>query len=129
MNLYDNDAYRDTFMEGVYDLLEDDPTNERANAIIELFDKAPSVTIPENEPLTQTDLDKMDYDKVWIDYGNENCGEWALVVGGRIYSIDTLEGCGMEDIFRDEVKGETLDYPTGKYTVYRRPPEGEVDRT
>lgn len=51
MRLYDNEAYRDTFMQGVYGLLEDDPTNERANAIIELFDSAPAVTLP-NEPLT-----------------------------------------------------------------------------
>ena len=38
MKLYDNDAYRDEFMEGVYSLLNDDPTWNRANAIIDLFD-------------------------------------------------------------------------------------------
>lgn len=52
MNLYDNDAYRDAFMEGVYDILEDDPTNDRANAIIELFDSAPSVQQTGSKPLT-----------------------------------------------------------------------------
>ena len=85
---------------------------------------APTLT-PPNEPLTQADLDSMDYDKVWIDYGDD--GEWALVVNGRIYCLAVLEGAGFEDILRDEVGGETMDSPTGTYTVYRRPPEGEED--
>ena len=80
---------------------------------------------PPNEPLTQSDLDVMDYDKVWIDYGDN--GEWALVVSGRIYALAVLEGAGFEDILRDEVGGETMDRPSGNYTVYRRPPEGEED--
>ena len=63
----------------------------------------------------------MDYDKVWIDYGDD--GEWALVVSGRIYALAVLEGTGFEDILRDEVGGETMDRPSGDYTVYRRPPE------
>ena len=82
----------------------------------------PTLT-PTNEPLTQADLDSMDYDKVWIDYGDD--GEWALVVSGRIYSLAVLEGAGFEDILRDEVDGETMDRPSGDYAVYRRPPEGE----
>ena len=80
---------------------------------------------PPNEPLTQADLDSMDCDKVWIDYGDD--GEWALVVNGRIYCLTVLEGAGFENILRDEVGGETMDSPTGTYTVYRRPPEGEED--
>lgn len=74
-----------------------------------------------NEPLTQADLDSMDYDKVWIDYGDD--GEWALVVNGRIYCLAVLEGAGFEDILREELGGETLDRPSGDYTVYRRPTE------
>ena len=84
----------------------------------------PTLT-PPNEPLTQADLDAMDYDKVWLDYGGD--GEWALVVSGRIYALAVLEGAGFEDILRDEVDGETMDRPSGNYTVYRRPPEGEED--
>ena len=80
----------------------------------------PTLT-PQNEPLTQADLDSMDYDKVWIDYGDD--GEWALVVSGRIYALAVLEGTGFEDILRDEVGGETMDRPSGDYTVYRRPTE------
>ena len=74
-----------------------------------------------NEALTQADLDSMDYDKVWIDY-EDGAGEWALVCNGYIYSIDTLEGAGLD--FVDYMRGERLE-PHG-YKVYRRPPEGEA---
>ena len=77
---------------------------------------------PPNEPLTQADLDGMDYDKVWIDY-EDGTGEWAIVCRGYIYSIDTLEGAGFD--FKDYMKGEKLE-PHG-YKAYRRPPEGEED--
>ena len=77
---------------------------------------------PPNEPLTQADLDSMDYDKVWIDY-EDGTGEWALVCRGYIYSIDTLEGAGLD--FGEYMKGEMLE-PHG-YKVYRRPLEGEED--
>ena len=80
----------------------------------------PTLT-PQNEPLTQADLDSMDYDKVWIDYGDD--GEWALVVNGRIYCLAVPEVAGFEDILREELGGETLDRPSGDYTVYRRPTE------
>lgn len=71
-------------------------------------------------PLTQADLEKMDFDKVWISYGPEpDNGEWALVYGGQLYSIDTLEGAGFEDMLRDLVEGESLDNPSGAYRVYR----------
>lgn len=78
-----------------------------------------------DKALTQSDLNGMDYDKVWLDYGDD--GEWALVKNGRIYSLSDLEGCGFEDILQDELRGETLDWPTGHYTVYRHPPEGDAD--
>ena len=84
-------------------------------------DAIPTLT-PPNEPLTQADLDGMDYDKVWIDY-EDGTGEWALVCKGYIYSIDTLEGAGFD--FKDYMRGEKLE-PHG-YKVYRRPPEGEAD--
>ena len=53
----------------------------------------------------------------------ETRGEWALVVNGRIYCLAVLEGAGFEDILREELGGETLDRPSGDYTVYRRPTE------
>lgn len=76
---------------------------------------------PPNGPLTQADLDAMDYDKVWLDY-EDGTGEWAIVCTGYIYSIDTLEGAGFD--FEDYVRGEKLE-PRG-YKVYRRPLEGET---
>ena len=76
------------------------------------------------EPLTQADLDKMNFDKVWLSYGAEpDDGEWALVYRGRIYSINTLEGAGFEDMLNDLISGETLDSSTGSYTVHRHIPE------
>ena len=91
--------------------------------INEAIDMAIAALSPPNEPLAQADLDSMDYDKVWIDYGDD--GEWALVVSGRIYALAVLEGTGFEDILRDEVGGETMDRPTGDYTVYRRSPKAK----
>ena len=91
----------------------------------EALDMAIAALSQQNGPLTQADLDVMDYDKVWIDYGDD--GEWALVVSGRIYALAVLEGAGFGDILRDEVDGETMDRPSGNYTVYRRPPEGEEE--
>lgn len=58
---------------------------------------------------------------MWIDY-EDGAGEWALVCNGYIYSIDTLEGAGLD--FVDYMRGERLE-PHG-YKVYRRPPEGEA---
>lgn len=90
--------------------------------IVDWIKYAPTV-IQQNGPLTQADLDVMDYDKVWIDYGDD--GEWALVVSGRIYALAVLEGAGFGDILRNEVDGETMDRPSGNYTVYRCPPEAK----
>lgn len=53
----------------------------------------------------------------------DGTGEWALVCKGYMYSIDTLEGAGLD--FVDYMRGEKLE-PHG-YKVYRRPPEGEED--
>lgn len=91
---------------------------EAANAGIEALER---VRIPPNEPLTQAELNSMDYDKVWIDY-EDGTGEWALVYNGYIYSIGALEGAGLD--FVDYMRGEKLE-PYG-YKVYRRPPEGEA---
>lgn len=47
-DLIDQDEYRDEFMNGVYALCSDDSDNYRANAIIDLFDEAPTI-IPASE--------------------------------------------------------------------------------
>lgn len=43
-NLVDVDAVREDFITEVYRVLDDDPTNDRANAIIDAFDSLPTVT-------------------------------------------------------------------------------------
>ena len=82
-----------------------------------------------NEPLTQEDIDKMHFDRVWIDYGlddsGERCGEDGVILYGKLYSIDTLDGSAFEDLLLNACDGETLGRPSGDYTVYRRPPVGE----
>lgn len=40
-DIIDADAYREEFMQGVYDLCRQDSDNLRANAIIDLYDSAP----------------------------------------------------------------------------------------
>lgn len=93
-----------------------------------LAEHLPTLT-PPNEPLTQADLDKMHFDRVWIDYGvsddGEREGEDGVVLYGKLYSIDTLDGSAFEDLLLDATgHGDTLDNSSGNYTVYRRPPEG-----
>ena len=97
-----------------------------------LVEHLPTITSP-NDPLTQADVDKMHFDRVWIDYGvsedGERCGEEGVVLYGRLYSIDTLDGVGLEELLLDSTGygGDTLDNPSGNYTVYHRPPEGGTD--
>lgn len=82
-----------------------------------------------DKPLTQADLDELHFDRVWIDYGldemGERCGEDGVVLYGKLYSIDALDGAGLEELLLDAVSGETLDHPTGTYNVYRRPTNGK----
>ena len=76
-------------------------------------------------------MNEMHFDRVWIDYGTDEHGkrdgEEGIVLYGKLYSIDTLDGAGLEDMILDATGhgGDTLDNPSGNYTVYRRPPEGE----
>lgn len=72
------------------------------------------------EPLTQEDLNKMFLETVWLQYP-DGSGEPALVVNGRIYSADNLEGAGLD--LEEYCQGESLDSRTGEYRVYLRPPE------
>lgn len=84
MKLYDNDAYRDEFMELVYSLLHSDGTNDRANQIIDAFDSAMAVEaepILPNDPLTLEELRKMDGEPVFIipTRGSGGFCTWMLV--------------------------------------------------
>ena len=85
------------------------------------------------KPLTQAEINKMHFDRVWIDYGmgedGERFGEEGVVLYGKLYSIDVLDGAGLEDLLLDATGtgGESLDNPSGKYTVYRCPPKENTD--
>lgn len=82
MKLYDNDAYRNEFMEAVYNLLSGDSSNYRANQVIDLFDAAPAVEAepaPLNDPLTLEELREMDGEPVWVVELNGYPPHWGLV--------------------------------------------------
>lgn len=77
------------------------------------------------EPLTEEQLRKMHFDRVWIVYppqyeGDPGCREEGVVLYGKLYSIDALEGAGFEELLLDAADGETLDNPTGNYQVFRQ---------
>lgn len=75
-------------------------------------------------PLTQEDLNTMHFDRVWIAYPpqyEEDLGSYeeGVVLYGRLYSLETLEGAGFEELLQDAMDGETLDRPSGEYQVFR----------
>ena len=89
-------------------------TVERFHAEKEKTNRTPT------DPLTQEDLNKMFLETVWLQYP-DGSGEPALVVSGKIYSVDNLEGAGID--LEEYCRGESLDSRTGEYRVYLRPPE------
>lgn len=113
MKLYDNDEYRDEFMELVYSLLHSDGTNDRANQIIDAFDAAPSVEaelLPPNDPLTLEELRKMDGEPVWVE-----CMENHVLSCWGYHDEDGVNGyCAF---FNDDEYGKT-------WLAYRRKTDG-----
>ena len=96
-------------------------TVERFHAEKEKANRTPTSAPPQpTDPLTQEDLNKMFLETVWLQYP-DGSGEPALVVNGEIYSVANLEGAGLD--LEEYCQGESLDSRTGKYKVYRRPPE------
>lgn len=75
-------------------------------------------------PLTQEELNAMHFDRVWIAYppqDEEDRGDYeeGVVLYGKLYSLETLEGAGFEELLQDAMCGETLDRPSGEYQVFR----------
>lgn len=59
-------------MTGVYDVLSNDPTWDRANQIIQLFDNAPVVEESPNDPLTLENELKSPWDRMTLEgWGEE----------------------------------------------------------
>lgn len=127
--LYDNDAYFDEFKDGVYDLLADDPTWDRANQIIDAFDMAPTVEaepLPLNNQLTLDELRKMDGKPVWLvgadDAKIERNGYAAVdfrYFGSKNVPVIFWFGTAIENEPDPENYGKT-------WTAYRRKPEEET---
>lgn len=73
-----------------------------------------------NHQMSVEEVKETEFDKVWISYGNEpDDGEWGVILFGKIYSVDTLIGAGLEDLFEDLVKGENIESPTGNYKIFK----------
>ena len=74
------------------------------------------------DPLTKEQMEAMNFEKVWISYGvDENGvedGEWGVILFGRLYSIDALEGAGMEELLQDLSNGESLSDAENQHRVY-----------
>ena len=81
--------------------------------------------MPPSEPLTAEQLRRMHFERVWFVYppqyeGDTGGCEEGVVLYGKPYSIDTLEGAGFEEMLLDADRGDDPDRPSGNYQVFRR---------
>ena len=81
--------------------------------------------MPPSEPLTAEQLRRMHFERVWFVYppqyeGDSGGCEEGVVLYGKLYSIDTLEGAGFEEMLLDADRGDDPDRPSGNYQVFRR---------
>lgn len=126
MILYDNNAYREKFMEIVYGILSGDETNDRANQIIDAFDMAPVVEaepLLPNDPLTLDELLKMDGKKVWVRMLNVNNR-----ISPFTATVSTELNIVFFELLDDSLGGQIplTSYLYGEYWLaYRHKPEEE----
>lgn len=81
--------------------------------------------MPSSEPLTAEQLRRMHFERVWFVYppqyeGDSGGCEEGVVLYGKLYSIDSLEGAGFEEMLLDADHGDDPDRPSGNYHVVRR---------
>ena len=81
--------------------------------------------MPSSEPLTAEQLRRMHFERVWFVYppqyeGDSGGCEEGVVLYGKLYSIDALEGAGFEEMLLDAEHGDDPDRPSGNYQVVRR---------
>ena len=81
--------------------------------------------MPSSEPLTAEQLRRMHFERVWFVYppqyeGDSGGCEEGVVLYGKLYSIDTLEGASFEEMLLDADRGDDPDRPSGNYQVFRR---------
>ena len=60
--------------------------------------------------------------------GDPDDGEWAVAIDGWLYDIATLDGADFAETVMEEFShiAETLDHPSGKYTVHYGPPHRQT---
>ena len=80
--------------------------------------------MPSSEPLTAEQLRRMHFERVWFVYppqyeGDPGGCEEGVVLYGKLYSIDALEGAGFEEMLLDADHGDDPDRPSGNYQVFR----------
>lgn len=83
------------------------------------------------EPLTAEQLRRMHFERVWFVYppqyeGDSGGCEEGVVLYGKLYSIDTLEGAGFEEMLLDADRGDDPDRPSGNYQVFRQFAKGST---
>ena len=81
--------------------------------------------MPSSVPLTAEQLRRMHFERVWFVYppqyeGDSGGCEEGVVLYGKLYSIDTLEGAGFEEMLLDADRGDNPDRPSGNYQVFRQ---------
>ena len=101
-----------------------------SNEIETLLSELPTIEIaPPNEPLTQAELNEMYLNEVWLEYP-DGSGETAIVVLGTIYSVNALEGAGLDWQTISRAKHWIALLGRTRYTAARRrvakkpPPKG-----
>lgn len=82
-------------------------------------------SLPSSELLTVEQLRKMHFERVWFVYppqyeGDPGGCEEGVVLYGKLYSIDALEGAGFEEMLLDADRGDDPDRPSGNYQVFRQ---------
>ena len=71
-------------------------------------------------PMSTKEVKEEEFEKVWISYGDDpHDGERGVILFGKLYSVETLLGAGLQEIFEDVVTGEDIEYPSGNYKLYR----------
>ena len=135
MKLYDNDSYREEFMEEVYKLLADDPDNYRANEIIDLFDSAPPVmgfgkwvSVEERLPEYNPGTGAKSY---WV-AKKDNVGNWQMKIAqycdyGYAMTMDAETEVTWRDWDFTKIANVTHWMPLPA-PPDRRPPEEEGDQ-
>lgn len=91
MKLYDNEGFRDEFVEAVYEIMANDLDNCRANQIIAAFDTAPSLEALSVE-IPFENLNAMNQRSIYVvNWDDPNQSGWAVLRGETILDEQVLQ--------------------------------------